>query len=205
MLGAAEPDALGAEPARHLARRAGGRRWCAPSAGGTRRPSRAWSRTARSGSGVTTGTAPMTTSPVVPLIEMTSPSLTTAPFTSNAAPSTSMSSSLAPHTAGVPMPRATTAAWLTSPPRDVRMPSAAIMPWRSSGDVSGRTRITRSPASWCASASSAVKYTLPTAAPGDAFRPLVIAVVLRRRGRTAGAAAGRAARARRAAPPRACR
>ena len=33
----------------------------------------------------------------------------------------------------------------TSPPRDVRMPSAAIMPCRSSGDVSGRTRMTRSP------------------------------------------------------------
>ena len=71
------------------------------------------------------------------------------------------------------MPRATTAAWLTSPPRDVRMPSAAIMPCRSSGDVSGRTRITASPARGGASASSAVKYTLPTAAPGDALRPFV--------------------------------
>ena len=58
---------------------------------------------------------------------------------------------------GVPMPRATTAAWLTRPPRDVRMPSAAIMPCRSSGEVSGRTRMTASPASWCASAASAVK------------------------------------------------
>ena len=90
-----------------------------------------------------------------------------------------MSSADAPHTAGVPMPRATTAAWLTRPPRDVRMPSAAIMPWRSSGDVSGRTRITRSPASWRSSASSAVKYTWPTAAPGDALRPLASAVVRR--------------------------
>ena len=74
------------------------------------------------------------------------------------------------------MPRATTAACDTRPPRDVRMPSAAIMPCRSSGDVSGRTRITCSPASWRASASSAVKYTLPTAAPGDAFRPLASTV-----------------------------
>ena len=79
------------------------------------------------------------------------------------------------------MPRATTAAWLTSPPRDVRIPSAAIMPCRSSGDVSGRTRITRSPASWRAWASSAVKYTLPTAAPGDAFRPFGERGVLRLR------------------------
>ena len=47
-----------------------------------------------------------------------------------------------PQPAGLPMPRATTAAWLTRPPRDVRMPSAAIIPWRSSGDVSGRTRMT---------------------------------------------------------------
>ena len=30
VLGAAEADALGAEAPRHLARRAGGRRWCAP-------------------------------------------------------------------------------------------------------------------------------------------------------------------------------
>ena len=35
------------------------------------------------GSGVTTGTAPTTTSPVVPLIEITSPSRTVAPFTWN--------------------------------------------------------------------------------------------------------------------------
>ncbi len=58
------------------------------------------------------------------------------------------STASAPQIAGVPMPRATTAAWLTRPPRLVRIPSAAIMPCRSSGEVSGRTRITRSPASW---------------------------------------------------------
>ena len=43
------------------------------------------------------------------------------------------------------MPRATTAAWLVMPPRAVRMPSAACMPWMSSGLVSMRTRITVSP------------------------------------------------------------
>ncbi len=31
------------------------------------------------------------------------------------------------------MPRATTAAWLVMPPRVVRMPTAACMPWMSSG------------------------------------------------------------------------
>ncbi len=34
----------------------------------------------------------------------------------------------APVTQGMPMPRATTAAWLVMPPRVVRMPSAACMP-----------------------------------------------------------------------------
>ena len=53
------------------------------------------------------------------------------------------------------------------------MPSAAIIPCTSSGDVSGRTRITCSPRSAALSASSAVNATFPTAAPGDALRPLV--------------------------------
>ena len=43
------------------------------------------------------------------------------------------------------MPRATTAAWLVMPPRVVRMPSAACMPWMSSGLVSMRTRIALRP------------------------------------------------------------
>ena len=50
-----------------------------------------------------------------------------------------------PTTAGMPQPRATTAAWLARPPRDVRMPAARAMPWTSSGDVSARTRITGRP------------------------------------------------------------
>jgi len=48
-------------------------------------------------------------------------------------------------THGVPMPRATTAAWLVMPPRAVRIALATIMPWKSSGDVSVRTRITDCP------------------------------------------------------------
>ena len=43
------------------------------------------------------------------------------------------------------MPRATTAACEVMPPRAVRMPAAAFMPWMSSGEVSVRTRITLSP------------------------------------------------------------
>ena len=57
----------------------------------------------------------------------------------------STASSSAPHTHVLPIPRATTAAWLVLPPRLVRMPCAAIMPFRSSGLVSRRTRMTFSP------------------------------------------------------------
>ena len=45
------------------------------------------------------------------------------------------------------MPRATTAACEVLPPRLVRTPRAAIMPCRSSGVVSRRTRMTSSPRS----------------------------------------------------------
>ena len=74
------------------------------------------------------------------------------------------------------MPRATTAAWLVMPPRVVRMPRAACMPWMSSGLVSMRTRMIASP--FCArlSASSAVNTTAPDAAPGLAGRPLASSV-----------------------------
>ena len=63
----------------------------------------------------------------------------------------------APTTAGLPQPRATTAACDTRPPRAVRMPSEASIPWTSSGEVSVRTRMTRSPRSAAAAASSAVR------------------------------------------------
>jgi hypothetical protein len=72
----------------------------------------------------------------------------------------------APATQHLPMPRATTAAWLVMPPRLVRMPSAAFMPRMSSGLVSMRTRITFLPCSAQASASAALNTTWPTAAPG---------------------------------------
>ena len=62
--------------------------------------------------------------------------------------------SAAPTTAGIPQPRATTAAWLASPPCEVRMPAATAIPWTSSGDVSARTRIAGVPASAAAAAAS---------------------------------------------------
>mmetsp|Transcript_45450 Transcript_45450/g.73758 ORF Transcript_45450/g.73758 Transcript_45450/m.73758 type:complete len:205 (+) Transcript_45450:2056-2670(+) len=71
------------------------------------------------------------------------------------------------------MPRATTAAWLVMPPRVVSTPWAEWMPWISSGLVSIRTRITFSPFLALSSASSAVKTTVPLAAPGEAGRPFV--------------------------------
>ena len=86
---------------------------------------------------------------------MKSPSLTVTPFDVKDLPLIFTDS--APTTAGVPQPRATTAAWLTRPPRAVRMPSATIIPWTSSGLVSLVTRMTFSPALLAASASSAVK------------------------------------------------
>ena len=74
------------------------------------------------------------------------------------------------------MPRATTAAWLVMPPRVVRMPCAACMPWMSSGLVSMRTRMTASPLPARLSASSALNTTAPEAAPGLAGRPREISV-----------------------------
>ena len=70
------------------------------------------------------------------------------------------------------MPRATTAAWLVMPPRVVRMPRAACMPWMSSGLVSMRTRMIASP--FCArlSASSAVNTTAPRRGAGTGRQAL---------------------------------
>jgi hypothetical protein len=82
-----------------------------------------------------------------------------------------MLTSPAPATQGRPMPRATTAAWLVMPPRAVRMPRAACMPWMSSGLVSMRARMTASPFAARLSASSALNTMVPDAAPGLAGKP----------------------------------
>ena len=122
-----------------------------------------------------TGTSPRYTTPDVPSMEITSPSLTVIPPGAvNFRPARSTSSSSAPHTQVLPMPRATTAAWLVLPPRLVRMPWEAIMPCRSSGLVSRRTRMTSSPAAACCTAVAESNTALPTAAPGEALTALVI-------------------------------
>ena len=84
---------------------------------------------------------------------------------------------IAPHPATQqrPIPRATTAAWLVRPPRTVRMPSAAIMPSISSGEVSSLTRMTLPFLMALRFTSSAVKYTIPVAAPGEAGSPAAAA------------------------------
>ncbi len=106
-------------------------------------------------------------------MEIMSPSrmTTSVPATAASFFSASMRSASAPHTQGAPMPRAMTAACDVLPPCEVRMPSAAIMPARSSGLVSQRTSTHLRPASAAATASAALNTASPTAAPGLAFRP----------------------------------
>jgi len=62
------------------------------------------------------------------------------------------------------------------PPRAVSTACAATMPWKSSGDVSGRIRMTLRPCFANASASSASNTASPIAAPGDAGRPFATTV-----------------------------
>ena len=109
--------------------------------------------------------------PVEPSIESQSPSRKVLPFRVNFLFSSSIAISWQPETQQVPMPRATTAAWLVMPPRTVRMPCADFMPSMSSGLVSRRTSTTFSPRFFHALASSAEKTILPHAAPGEAGRP----------------------------------
>ena len=123
-------------------------------------------------SGCTISTSPAMISPVDPSMVRMSPLETVRLPTVRRCPASSMWSAPAPDTQGRPMPRATTAAWLVIPPRLVRMPCAACIPWMSSGLVSVRARMTLSPSAAKRSASSDVNTTAPDAAPGEAGRPL---------------------------------
>ena len=107
----------------------------------------------------TTPTSPRKTSPVVPSMAMMSSLVRTSsrPAMRRVLPAESTSRASAPHTQVLPMPRATTAAWLVLPPRAVSTPAAATMPGRSSGLVSRRTRMTESPFSARETASSLSK------------------------------------------------
>ena len=122
-----------------------------------------------------TGISPRKTSPVAPSIDNMSPSLTCAPSgVRNSRSCGSTRSASTPTTQVRPMPRATTAACDVLPPRLVSTPLAAIMPRRSSGLVSRRTRMTSSPLPAHATAVAESKAALPTAAPGLAAIPLAI-------------------------------
>ena len=87
-------------------------------------------RTPLDGSASTVLACPAKTSPVEPSSESQSPSFSTmfAPRTLSVSLCSSTSSDSAPATHGIPMPRATTAAWLVMPPRAVRMPLETSMP-----------------------------------------------------------------------------
>ena len=122
-------------------------------------------------SGWIIATSPFITSPVEPSTVITSPSESSTPIATRILALTSTLSSPAPDTQGMPMPRATTAAWDVMPPRVVRIPSETCMPPMSSGEVSILTRITFSSRPAQASASAALKTILPVAAPGLAGRP----------------------------------
>ena len=95
------------------------------------------------------------TSPEVPSTESQSPSCTVTSPVVKWWRSTVMEP--APTTAGMPQPRATTAAWLTNPPWLVSTASAACMPATSSGEVSVRTSTAFSPRATAATTSAAAK------------------------------------------------
>ena len=84
----------------------------------------------------------------------------------------SIEMSRAPGNAALPMPRATTAAWLVAPPRFMRKPTEASMPWISSAVVSSVMRMTASPFACIVTAAFADGASLTTAAPGEAGSPV---------------------------------
>mmetsp|Transcript_29085 Transcript_29085/g.81398 ORF Transcript_29085/g.81398 Transcript_29085/m.81398 type:complete len:301 (+) Transcript_29085:1433-2335(+) len=133
----------------------------------SRKPSKA-----RSTAAAWRGTRPRTTSPVVPLIEIQSPSFRVRPARATSPAPSLTAISARPQTQGFPHPRATTAAWLVIPPQAVRMPSLACIPPTSSALVSWRTRITCL-SCWLHAAAAGAENTIwPTAAPGLAASPV---------------------------------
>jgi hypothetical protein len=171
VLGAAEPDALGAELARGARRRSASRHWCGPAELAELVGPFHELREVAAELGLD-GRHDAEHDLAGAAVERdVSPAFSTVPRTLSVPALPSMRTSPAPATQGLPMPRATTAAWLVMPPRRGQDARAACMPWMSSGLVSRRTRITFSPARACFSAASAVNTILPEAAPGEAGRP----------------------------------
>ena len=101
-------------------------------------------------SGSTSGTSSVVIEPVVPSMASRSPACSVVPSTRTSPADTSISRSLAPVTAGTPIPRATSAACEALPPSEVTIPLAAWKPATSSASVNGRARITSRPsaAAW---------------------------------------------------------
>ncbi len=121
--------------------------------------------------------SPSITSPVVPLSVIVSPSWTLMSPAMKTPASSKTDILLHPTMQHLPMPRATTAAWLVMPPLAVRMPCALAMPATSSGEVSDLMSITFSPLSFARIAFLELNTALPVAAPGDAGRPFAIVFV----------------------------
>uniref|UniRef100_A0A7C8Z495 Uncharacterized protein n=1 Tax=Opuntia streptacantha TaxID=393608 RepID=A0A7C8Z495_OPUST len=121
---------------------------------------------------------PKMTSPVDPFSESQSPSFITISPTLRTFSVLLTRISEHPATQHLPQPRATTAAWDVMPPFSVKIPAAACIPPTSSGLVSALTKMTSFPSACHPSASSAVKTTCPTAAPGDAGKPVAITLSL---------------------------
>ena len=115
------------------------------------------------------GWAPRSSKPRSPSTVTVSPAATRSPPATMPSARTSMAA--APTTAGIPHDRATTAAWLTIPPKVVTNPVASAIPATSAGEVSRRIRMTGSPRPARASVSSMSVQTTPTARPGDAAKP----------------------------------
>ncbi len=123
-----------------------------------RRMSSAHPRMVANSGGGTAGASsswPSMTSPEVPSTDSHSPSRTVVVPVVKWRRSTVIDP--APTTAGMPQPRATTAAWLTRPPWLVSTASAACMPATSSGEVSVRTSTAFSPRATAATTSAASK------------------------------------------------
>ena len=99
-----------------------------------------------------------------------SPSFKTTPFTCICRASMLMSSADAPATHGLPIPRATSAAWLALPPSEVRMPRAARKPATSSASVKADEHDV---AAFLLSRDGVrgIEDDLPLAAPADAATP----------------------------------
>lgn len=121
--------------------------------------------------------SPRITSPVVPLSVIVSSSWILISPAIRTPASSKTDILLHPTMQHLPIPRATTAAWLVMPPLAVRMPCAFAMPATSFGEVSDLMSITFSPLSFARIAFFELNTALPVAAPGDAARPFAMTFI----------------------------